>query len=580
MSLETFLADLDDLNEEEGGGNDEDEFEEEEEDNMEEDDDDLDMLAEDPSDPQAASGLLTSARMSTLMERLENAMGEEGDGGAEDEDSAEYDLIVNCNEMVIECDNEIEAIAKTIRDAYAKRFPELDSLILNPLDYARVVLKLGNEIEMTEVDLTGILPSATIMVVTVTASTTTGTPLPEAVLGTVNESCEQVLTLSDNKQKMLAFVESRMSTVAPNLSNLVGTQVAAKLLGAAGGLNKLASLPSTVLQILGTKKRALGGMSTVAQVQHCGFIQYCDIVQNTPPNLRPKVIRLVAGKCSLAARCDTYQDKEGGSIGQRFKDEIEVKATKLQEPPPPKVTKALPVPPESSGKRRGGRRVRKMKERYGMSQMRQLSNRVRFGQEEDTTSDGLLGVGMLGKGQQTGKVRHRPHTTLNQRPPSPNLRPASCRFPQSTSQVIHGSLHSPTPRSPRACRCAYPQRSKSSYLRRTRRGRQPVRAPAHCRAAALPQCAHGGAPPRGHHPADTIQPYPSECFLCRPIGPPPRAHTLTQLIRAARLFRCFQRSGVVSRVHPRPGYRIGQPQRQQRFEGGYGDLFHKDGRFL
>ena len=40
-----------------------------------------------------------------------------------------------------------------------------------------------------------------------------------------------------------------------------------------------------------------------------------------------------------------------------------------------------------------------------MSQMRQLSNRVRFGQEEDTTSDGLLGVGMLGKGQNSGKVR-------------------------------------------------------------------------------------------------------------------------------------------------------------------------------
>ena len=40
--------------------------------------------------------------------------------------------------------------------------------------------------------------------------------------------------------------------------------------------------------------------------------------------------------------------------------------------------------------------------------MRQLSNRVRFGQEEDTTSDGLLGVGMLGKGQQTGKARASP----------------------------------------------------------------------------------------------------------------------------------------------------------------------------
>ena len=70
---------------------------------------------------------------------------------AETDDDAEYELIVSCNEMVAEIDNEIEAIAKHIKDEYARRFPELDSLILNPLDYARVVLKLGNEIDMSEV---------------------------------------------------------------------------------------------------------------------------------------------------------------------------------------------------------------------------------------------------------------------------------------------------------------------------------------------------------------------------------------------------------------------------------------------
>lgn len=80
MSLETFLADLDDLNEEEGGGNDEYEFEEEEDDNRDEEDDDLDMLAEDPSGPKAASGLLTSPQMAELMERIETAMATQGAG--------------------------------------------------------------------------------------------------------------------------------------------------------------------------------------------------------------------------------------------------------------------------------------------------------------------------------------------------------------------------------------------------------------------------------------------------------------------------------------------------------------------
>ena len=50
--------------------------------------------------------------------------------------------------------------------------------------------------------------------------------------------------------------------------HVLGAATAAKLVGAAGGMSKLAELPSTVVQILGSKKRALAGMprarSTVA----------------------------------------------------------------------------------------------------------------------------------------------------------------------------------------------------------------------------------------------------------------------------------------------------------------------------
>ena len=45
------------------------------------------------------------------------------------------------------------------------------------------------------------------------------------------------------------------------------------------------------------------------------------------------------------------------------RDEIVKRVEKLQEPPAAKRTKALPTPIEAPKKRRGGRRVRKMKER-------------------------------------------------------------------------------------------------------------------------------------------------------------------------------------------------------------------------
>ena len=245
-SLDQFLQDLDDLDDELAGGADE---EVQNEEGREEDD--IDMVGEDM--PKLTSGLLASGRLDEVIEHIEDLVVQ--NRGPTDSE-AEYSAIVSCNEMVIDADTEVQTIAKSIKDDYAKRFPELESLIPNPLDYARVVLKLGNETDLTQVDLTGILPSASIMVVTVTASTTAGTALPEAALQNVQDACEQVLKLSSHKQKMLAFVESRMATVAPNLSAIVGTQVAAKLIGAAGGLDKLAALPSTVLQVLGSRSAA------------------------------------------------------------------------------------------------------------------------------------------------------------------------------------------------------------------------------------------------------------------------------------------------------------------------------------
>lgn len=52
-------------------------------------------------------------------------------------------------------------------------------------DYVRTVHRIGNENDITAVDLSRILPSATVMVVTVTATTTSGKPLPAELLGKV-----------------------------------------------------------------------------------------------------------------------------------------------------------------------------------------------------------------------------------------------------------------------------------------------------------------------------------------------------------------------------------------------------------
>lgn len=92
-------------------------------------------------------------------------------------------------------------------------------------------------------------------------------------------------------------------------------------------------------------------------------------------------------------------------MGRQMREEIDQKIEKLREPPPSKKTKALPVPDEGPKKRRGGKRVRRQKEAYAMTEMRAARNRMAFGEAEEEVGygDETEGLGMAVK--QTGKIR-------------------------------------------------------------------------------------------------------------------------------------------------------------------------------
>lgn len=90
------------------------------------------------------------------------------------------------------------------------------------------------------------------------------------------------MKLSENKQTILTYVESRMTFIAPNLSIIVGASTAAKLMGMAGGLTNLSKMPSCNILLLGAHKKVLSGFSTTAAMPHAGAIFYSKIVQDCP----------------------------------------------------------------------------------------------------------------------------------------------------------------------------------------------------------------------------------------------------------------------------------------------------------
>merc|ERR1712226_1289370 len=237
------------------------------------------------------------------------------------------------------------------------------------------------------------------MVVSVTASTTQGTEISQEDLAVISEACDIALQLNDYKTRIFDYVEGRMAYIAPNLSSIIGASTAAKLMGAAGGLTALSKMPANHVALLGQQKKVLAGYSQSSTLPHTGFTYYSDLVQKLPPDLRRKVARVVGSKCSLAARVDSFHKQPNGNIGQSFREEIEKKIEKFQEPPPVKAAKALPAPLEAPKKRRGGRRVRKQKERYAVTELRKQANRMNFGELGEDLYQNDLGYdrGNIGK---------------------------------------------------------------------------------------------------------------------------------------------------------------------------------------
>lgn len=405
---ESFLADLEDLSDDS-----------QDEDQRQEEGADVDMAANDVDalnydNLDAVSQLATTERYQTIMQGVRNALSasEAGEGTAgaawtgPSEEDPTYRLLVDCNALAVDIDNEIVVVHNFIRDKYRLRFPELESLVHNPIEYARVVTAIGNETDLTLVDLDHVLPPAAVMVITVTATTTTGKPLSQDDMAMVMDACARLELLMADKGSILELVQKKMHKIAPNLSESVGTEIAAQLMGAAGGLINLAKMPACNVQVLGANRKTLAGFSTASVQPHQGFIFACEIMKNTPPGLRGKCARMVGAKCTLMARVDAYGQDATGTTGREFKEEMLKKVEKWQEPPPAKTIKPLPAPDAEPRKRRGGRRYRKMKERYGLTDMRKATNRVNFNQQEEEFFDGeeSIGLGVLGK-EGSGRLR-------------------------------------------------------------------------------------------------------------------------------------------------------------------------------
>ncbi|KAF2815844.1 Nop domain-containing protein [Mytilinidion resinicola] len=372
-----------------------------------------------PPDIQGATSLLS--KLEPVVKQIEHhqTLPQTTNEGSV-EDHPEYQLLTEANTLSTSIDGEMANVHKFIRDVYSIRFPYLEELIQNPLNYARTVAIIGNgpmedikTISLSADNIVGaplksILDGPSLMVVTVEATRSGGRDLTEHELSLVRKACMMTLQLDKAKKVLTDYVQSRMNIFAPNLTNLIGSLTAAQLLNYAGGLTGLAKTPACNIPPLGSNKASGTGFATNVGVRHQGFLYNSPIIQAIRTDLKKQAMRIVSAKVILAARVDRVHESPDGAMGEQLKEDCMTRLDKLTEPPPNKGVRALPAPDDKPSRKRGGRRARLAKEATAMTEIRKAQNRMVFGKEEQEvgygTGTGTKGLGMIGA-QDTGRVR-------------------------------------------------------------------------------------------------------------------------------------------------------------------------------
>lgn len=250
-------------------------------------------------------------------------------------------LVAQAIQTLDDVDKTINLFMSRLREWYGIHFPELDRLLEKHETYARLVVNIGNREDFTaeRLEREG-LPGQKAEQITNAAKTSMGADLSERDLAQIQALGQRVLDLYDLRESLEKYIDDVMEEVAPNIKALTGALLGARLIALAGGLNNLAKMPASTLQVLGAEKALFRSLKTGTKPPKHGIIFQHPYLHEAKKWQRGKIARALAGKLAIAARTDAFG---GRFIGEELKADLEKRVEEIRqkyaEPPPKPVEK-------------------------------------------------------------------------------------------------------------------------------------------------------------------------------------------------------------------------------------------------
>lgn len=222
-----------------------------------------------------------------------------------------------------ELDKAINTLGMRLKEWYGLHFPELVNIASKIEDYCKCVLAIGRrkEIDAERLVSKGI-PKDRADVIVSGVLKSKGGSIGEEDLEVILKLSEELLKLLELRCTLEGHLERRMEEVAPNVSELAGPTIGARLIAKAGGLERLVMMPASTIQVLGAEKALFRSLRRGAKPPKHGIIFQHQLVRGSPRWQRGKVARSLASKLAIAAKLDLFRGEKVEGLKEKLEERV------------------------------------------------------------------------------------------------------------------------------------------------------------------------------------------------------------------------------------------------------------------
>jgi len=236
-------------------------------------------------------------------------------------------MIIQTIALVDQLDKDINTFSMRIREWYSYHFPELVKIVNDNYLYAKLAQYIKSRKELTEEKLEGleeiVMDEAKAKAIYVASKSSMGMDISPIDLINIESFANRVIGLVEYRQKLHAYLTSKMNQVAPNLQALIGDLVGARLIAHAGSLTNLAKYPASTVQILGAEKALFRALKTKGKTPKYGLIFHSSFIGRAGAKNKGRISRYLANKCSIASRIDCFTENPSNLFGKKMHEQVD-----------------------------------------------------------------------------------------------------------------------------------------------------------------------------------------------------------------------------------------------------------------